>query len=75
MMQSKIITNSTPIIGLSILGQLHLLADLFQQVYVPQAVYQEIVHSDSPRKYGKNELKNWLVKIHSHYIMSKIVLW
>ena len=57
MTKRRIVTNSTPIIGLSILGQLHLLAELFEQVYVPKAVYQEIVHSDSPRKYGKNELR------------------
>lgn len=56
MAKSRIVTNSTPIIGLSILGHLELLADLFEQVYVPKAVYQEIVHSESPRKYGKNEL-------------------
>ena len=55
--KSKIITNSTPIIGLSILGQLHLLAELFEEVYIPEAVYNEIVHSDTPRRYGKNELK------------------
>ncbi|MBO0589494.1 DUF3368 domain-containing protein [Sporosarcina sp. E16_8] len=57
MSKSEIVTNSTPIIGLSILGQLHLLAELFEQVYVPTAVYQEIVHSDSPRQYGKKELE------------------
>ena len=34
--KSKIITNSTPIIGLSILGQLHLLPELFEKVYVPE---------------------------------------
>ena len=58
--RSKIMTNSTPIIGLSIVGQLQLLSDLFEQVYVPNAVYQEIIHSNSPRKYGKDELKKMI---------------
>ena len=53
----KIITNSTPIIGLSILGKLHLLSDLFEEVYIPDAVYQEIIHSNSSRQYGREELE------------------
>jgi predicted nucleic acid-binding protein len=53
---SKIITNSTPIIGLSIISKLDLLNALFDTIYVPQAVYNEIVHQGS-RKYGKDELK------------------
>lgn len=56
MLKNSVVTNSTPIIGLSILGKLHLLPDLFAEVYVPEAVYQEIVHNESPRSYGKNEL-------------------
>lgn len=60
MESNKIVTNSTPIIGLSILGQLHLLAELFEQVYVPVAVYQEIVHKDSPLQYGKDELEKFV---------------
>ncbi|MBM4761454.1 DUF3368 domain-containing protein [Bacillus sp. B15-48] len=53
---TKVISNSTPIIGLSILGKLHFLSELFDEVYIPHAVYQEVVHSDSPRKYGRDEL-------------------
>ncbi len=56
MLKSKVITNSTPIIGLSIIGKLHLLTALFEEVYVPQAVYEEVVNSDSPRQYGRDEL-------------------
>lgn len=55
-MENRIITNSTPIIGLSILEKLHLLVDLFEKVYVTDAVYHEIVHNNSPRRYGKAEL-------------------
>lgn len=59
-MKNKVITNSTPIIGLSILGKLHLLADLFEEVYVPEAVYKEVVHSDSPKVYGRQELQKMI---------------
>ncbi|WP_096225113.1 DUF3368 domain-containing protein [Geobacillus sp. FJAT-46040] len=54
---SRVTVNSTPIIGLSIVGQLTLLSELFDEVYVPEAVYQEIVHNHAPRYYGKEELK------------------
>lgn len=54
----KIITNSTPIISLSIIGKLHLLHELFEEVYVPEAVYREIVHGESKKEYGREELKN-----------------
>lgn len=53
----KIITNSTPIISLSIIGKFSLLHELFEEVYVPEAVYQEIVHGDSKEEYGRVELK------------------
>ncbi|HHY74695.1 MAG TPA: DUF3368 domain-containing protein [Bacillus bacterium] len=56
MLKNKIITNSTPIIGLSILGKLHLLADLFEEIYVPKAVFEEIIDSYSSRQYGRDEL-------------------
>lgn len=42
---------------MSILGNLHLLAELFERVFVPEAVYQEIVHGEIPRHYSKDELK------------------
>lgn len=51
----KVIINATPIIGLSIIGKLDLLNELFETVYVPEAVYKEIVF-DSTRTYGKEEL-------------------
>lgn len=59
---NKVITNSTPIIGLAILGKLQLLAELFEDVYVPDAVYQEVSHSKSPRQYGRNELRKLITE-------------
>lgn len=52
---SSVIINSTPIIGLSIIGKIHLVNELFEKVYVPHAVYQEIT-ANSKREFGKNEL-------------------
>ncbi|MDQ0220713.1 hypothetical protein [Peribacillus cavernae] len=39
---NSIITNTSPIIALSILGKLSLLWELFDKVYVPKAVLQEL---------------------------------
>lgn len=57
MFNNRIITNSTPIIGLSIIGKLHLLGEIFEEVYVPGAVYREVVNSNSSKNYGSNELR------------------
>ena len=38
----KVIINSTPIISLSIIDKLDLLSKLYDQVYIPQAVYDEV---------------------------------
>ena len=39
----KAVVNATPLIALSLVGQLDLLNRLFQQVYVPASVYEEVV--------------------------------
>ncbi|MDF5719309.1 MAG: DUF3368 domain-containing protein [Rhizonema sp. PD37] len=39
----KVIVNATPLIALSLINQLELLNKLFDQVFVPLAVYQEVV--------------------------------
>ena len=38
----RVIVNSTPIITLCNIGKLHLLKDLYGQITIPQAVYEEI---------------------------------
>lgn len=45
-MGRKIISNSSHLIALSILRRLHLLWELFDPVYIPKAVYDEIVLPD-----------------------------
>lgn len=42
MMQAPVISNSSPLIGLHRIGQLHLLHQLFGQLVVPPAVVREV---------------------------------
>jgi predicted nucleic acid-binding protein len=65
----KIMSNSSPIIALSMIGQLSLLKELFSDVYLPSEVYREIVESDSVRQHGKNELKQAVEQ--GHFRISK----
>lgn len=53
---SVVISNSSPIIGLSSLGLLHLLWELFDRVIVTEAVYTEVVIQGRNRL-GKEELE------------------
>ena len=46
-MIKKIVCNSSPIIGLSIICKLDLLWQLFDKVCISQAVYDEIVFHDN----------------------------
>jgi len=39
----KVVVNATPLIGLSLLNRLDLLPELFEEVIVPRAVYEEVV--------------------------------
>lgn len=38
-----VVSNATPLIGLAKIGQLLLLRDLFETVFIAQAVYEEVV--------------------------------
>ncbi len=53
----KIVVNSTPIISLAILDKLTLLTKLYDQVYIPQAVYDEVC-KEGESKAGAKALKN-----------------
>lgn len=63
----KVICNTSPIIGLSIIGRLDLLWELFD-VYIPEEVYREVVNEGSEQAIGKHELKNAVnngyIKVH-----------
>jgi len=43
-----IISDSSPLISLAIIGKLNILVHLYEEIYVPTAVYEEVVKSDKP---------------------------
>jgi predicted nucleic acid-binding protein len=49
----KTVSNTTPIISLSSIGKIEILKDLFQEIIIPQAVYDEI---KAKQGYGYNEV-------------------
>lgn len=53
----KVICNSSPIIGLSKLGYLNLLWELFDEVIIPEAVFREIVYGNAVQHAGALELE------------------
>lgn len=55
--------NASPIIALSIIGQLDLLWQMFE-VYIPSAVYQEVVFNQFDHDFGKCELDQALSEEH-----------
>ena len=54
---SKVICNSSPIIGLCIIGKLDLLWNIYEEVIIPEAVYNEVVKSVDIEKIGAKELQ------------------
>ena len=55
----KVIVNSTPIIGLADIGQLDLLRQVYDQITIPQAVYEEII---TPSVKGQvDENNDWII--------------
>jgi len=53
---TTVVVNSSPIIGLSMINKINLLWQLFDQVYLTQAVFHEITNNASARFFGKDEL-------------------
>ncbi|MGB7442527.1 MAG: DUF3368 domain-containing protein [Coleofasciculaceae cyanobacterium] len=57
----KVVVNSTPLIALSITGYLFLLNRLFEQVFVPVSVYEEVVGQGENRPGAEAVAQaNWL---------------
>ena len=55
---SKIISNTSPLIALSMIDKLYLLWELFDLVYIPEAVYNEIINTEDETNYGRQEVKS-----------------
>jgi uncharacterized protein len=43
----KVVSNTTPILSLSVINRLPLLNELFGKIYIPGAVYQEVKAKNS----------------------------
>ncbi|MBI5748502.1 MAG: DUF3368 domain-containing protein [Nitrospinae bacterium] len=53
----RVVSNSTPLIALSKINQLALLKEYFSEVYIPKAVYREVVVQGG-KLYGAEEVNN-----------------
>lgn len=56
------IVNASPLIALSIIRQFDLLRQVFDEVYVPQAVTSEILAAKSKKRFALHELKQAINK-------------
>lgn len=57
----KVIVNTTPLIALSHVGQLNLLKELYGEIIIPQAVYEEVsVKVDSACKKEVDSSLDWI---------------
>jgi predicted nucleic acid-binding protein len=56
----KTVCNATPIISLSSVKKLYILKDLFHQIIIPEAVYNEI---KAKKSYGYNEVESDFIKV------------
>jgi len=54
---ARLVCNSSPIISLSMINQLPLLWQIFDEVYIPEEVYKEVVESNKAKKLGEEQLK------------------
>ena len=56
----KTVSNTTPIIPLSSIGKIEILKYIFQEIIIPQAVYEEI---KAKQGYGYNEVDLSFIKV------------
>jgi predicted nucleic acid-binding protein len=57
---AKAVCNASPIIGLSIIGKIDLLWKVFDEVFIPEEVYNEVVSNNKYKNYGEHEIKEAL---------------
>lgn len=62
-MKLQVISNSTPLIALARIGRFHLLRELFNEIHIPWAVYDEVVNAGQARA-GVAEVENagWILQ-------------
>ena len=56
----RVIVNSTPLIVLSNIGRLELLHELYQEIYIPQAVYREVTEKNDKASLNIQNALNWI---------------
>lgn len=68
----KVVINSTPLIALAHINKLHLLNKLYDEVYIPQAVFNEIsVKEGSVCKIQVEASLNWIKVLSINNVMAK----
>lgn len=60
----RVVSNSGPLIALATIGKLDLLKGLFGQIYIPTAVYDEVVISGSGRPGARETTDADWIKVH-----------
>ncbi len=56
----KVVSNTTPIISLLKLNKLHILRDLYNEIFIPTAVYQEIENGKDKEFYCDLSTLDWV---------------
>ncbi len=54
-----IVSNTSPVNYLILIGHIGILPELFEQIIIPQAVYSELSNTDSP-----SPVRTWRLKIY-----------
>jgi hypothetical protein len=60
---SPVVANNTPLVGLWVLGRLDLLRELFDVVFVPDAVRAEFVATEQERRAAALDACSWIVAV------------
>lgn len=74
----RVIVNSTPLIALSNIGKINLLQQLYHEIYIPQAVYNEVTEKNDDAGRALEKSLSWInvikVKHPENYAMYKAKL-
>ena len=75
MVKVRVICNTSPIIGLLTIKRLELLEKLFDEIYIPEAVYRELcINAENIAMKLRRFVKKWN-QAFLWYIRSKMQMW